>query len=171
MNITSNADVLIRQLKDYKKGLKTKEENLVSALVDKGETVANTNLGKAYVTGYMDAQITSEQKGKRGSVSLVGYQAGFIEFGTGMYYVAESETHPLADEYGAVRGAWGQGQGAKPPWIFRDAPGPNAPNTTVPLPQGMGTLTYGIPANRTMYNTGKELHENLEEIAKDVFND
>lgn len=171
MNITSNADDLIRQLKGYKRQLKERETNLVSAIVTSGQEIANRELDGATYTGTLSARIEADSKGKRGYVALVGYQAGFIEFGTGMEYIADAELHPLADSYGARRGEWGKGYGANPPWIYWDGPGSHAPNTTVPLPKGVGTLTYGFPANRTMYNTGKELHERLKEIVKDVFND
>lgn len=169
--ITSNASDLIQQLKAYKKDLKQKEERLVAELVGVGTEVANVELDSAVYTGYKNAQIVSEAKGKRGHVSMVGYSAGFIEFGTGMEYIGAEDTHPLADNYGAIRGEWGKGEGKNPPWIYRDIPGDNPPSGTVPLPMGMGTLTYGFPANRTMYNTGKELHQRLYDIVKDVFND
>jgi len=168
--ITSNASEVIRQLRAYKSLLKKKEGEIVTELVDVGTEIANDYLRRATVTGYPDAGITSEAKGKRGHISMVGYSAGFIEFGTGMHYIEAGQAHPLADEFGALRGEWGLKQGKNPPWSFFGDVGQNPLNTTVPIGKGF-TLTYGFPANRTMYNTGKELHQRLEDIVKDVFND
>ena len=166
--ITSNAGDIIRQIRVYRRELRKKEEAIVSELVDQGREIANNELDRAKYTGYLDAQIEAEAKKKRGHVSMVGYDAGFVEFGTGMTYVNADQVHPKADEYGAIRGEWGNKEGANPPWIFHDEPG-NAP-ATVSIGKGK-SLTFGIPANRTMYNTGKELHERLEDIVKDVFDD
>ena len=166
--ITSNANTLIKQLRQYKSDLKKKEERIVSELVEQGTNIAEANLNRAEYTGYMDAQITSEAKGKRGSVSLVGYQAGFIEFGTGVYYDRPDETHPLATEYGAIRGEWGKKRGKTPPWSYPGEPGTSGWS----MPKSPGwSQTLGFPANRTMYNTGKELHQRLNDIVKDIFND
>lgn len=166
--ITSNAADIIRQLQAYKRELRKKEVAVVNELVEQGTRIANSELDRAQYTGYLDATIESEANKTKGHVSMVGYDAGFVEFGTGTTYVNADQVHPKADEFGAIRGEWGNKEGANPPWIFHDEPG-NAP-ATVSIGKGK-SLTFGIPANRTMYNTGKELHERLEDIVKDVFDD
>lgn len=92
-------------------------------------------------------------------VAAEGDSVLFIEFGTGVKYT--SEPHPLAEEYGMIRGEYGEGRGANPKgWLYKGVAGNSdaQPSTKVP-----GLMhTRGNPASMAMYNAGQLLEQEID---------
>ena len=166
--MTSNASKIIGQLEAYKKKIEAKTEKVVSDVTKEGERIANMRLSSADYTSKIESTIESSSSGKSGSVSMVGFDAGFIEFGTGTHY---PDTHPLASEMGAIRGSYGKGYGLKPPWTFIGDSVGTTGEVIGTARSGVVIETYGNPANRVVYDTGKDLERSAVAIAKEVFND
>ena len=153
-------------MEKYKKRIDQGSKDLVKFLVNEGGKSAAKKLDEAGTTGVIqDTTIVWNVSGKQGEVAMQGSEAGFIEFGTGTHYTSMAESHPLADKFGAIRGEWhGDSKGADPPWFFYGEPGTYGEDV------GNGFVkTFGNPANRVIYNTGKELGEIAITKAKEVF--
>ena len=95
----------------------------------------------------------------------VGKAVLFIEFGTGVTY---PDDHPEAEELGMKRGEYGQGHGKQHSWGYYGDPGTNGV-LKEKKNGGFVVITHGNPANMPMYETVKELQDQLTGIAKEVF--
>lgn len=155
---------LISQLEKYKTDIPKKAERLAKRMVEEGEKEAVTKLVTADYSGSLRSEIVSNINGLKGSVTMQGHDAGMIEFGAGTQY---PDIHPLAQEFGAIRGEYGSGHGNLPRWGFADTePG----KTGYPVKDSPGEYwTMGTPANRVIYSTGKHLENIYVELAKEVF--
>ena len=145
-------------LEDYASRLPKKAEEVIDSMLSKGEAYAFFTLGHID-TGETLASIIGYRKGDKG-VLVVGGNAVWIEFGTGVVANAGNAPHPKADELGmSPWGTFGQGKGANPNgwWYMGD--------------DGKVHHTYGIPSNRFFYNTAQMLRRQYPEIAKEIFAD
>lgn len=110
----------------------------------------------------VEVEKTETQSGDSYTIDITasGNAVTFIEFGTGVRYVANE--HPLAAENGMIRGEYGQGRGASPKgWLYRGIAGNSdaEPSTKVP-----GLMhTYGNPAAMAMYNAANEMERKIDE--------
>lgn len=152
-----------KELKKYAESLKPKTEKLVEALGKYGERQAKANLtynGLDADYAFTRSTIQFQQQGLTGSVSVMGRDAAFIEFGSGVYANSGYAPHPKRDEVGALKwGEYGKGQGANiGGWYYY--------NERV---GGKLWHTYGIPYNPFMYSTSQEMRYELVKIAKGVF--
>ena len=88
----------------------------------------------------------------------------FVEFGTGVHY---PNSHPQAGEFGIAHGTYGRGLGNNDYWFYTGQPG----NAGGELAYGHtnSTITHGNPANMPMYNTGKDMKNEIMRIVRDVF--
>ena len=149
-----NLKTVIRQIEASQKSIKAKNEELLDALAEKGSEIMTFGLAEAVYDGDMYADVIEPIKeDNQVSIGIKGESVTFIEFGTGTFY---PDDHPLMDEFGYERGTFGKGLGANPPWTFRNE-------------GGKKVTTFGNPANRVVYETGKELREIAVDIAKEVY--
>jgi len=157
---------LIKQLEKYRDNITKNTEELAKDLVMGGGEVMQTYLNEALYSGDLSSEVvTTVSKGK-GAISLEGTDAGMIEFGAGTYY---PDNHPLASKMGAVRGEWGKGRGKTPPWTFTASSSGGTGEYWGTARFGVIFETMGTPANRVVYNTGKELERVYVDRAKEVF--
>lgn len=151
---TPNLKRVLNQIEEYKKSLAEKDNEFLNTVADKGNEILTMGLAEAVYDGDMYADVMQTQKEDNGvSIGIKGESVTFIEFGTGTFY---PDDHPLMDEFGYERGTFGKGLGANPPWSFRNE-------------GGKTVTTFGNPANRVVYETGKELREIAGDIAKEVY--
>lgn len=178
ITVSSNAKDIIRQLRTYKRELKKKEEELLLRLHAEGVDLANIKLATVQYDGTMNVQVDNVPhwesnpftESPRLALSVVGDEITFIEFGSGVHY---TEQHPEAAKFGMIRGTFGGGRGANPPWLFYDEGGNPGYGQIVASTKDGGVLveTYGNPPNRVVYDTGKELRTRVQDIAREVFAD
>lgn len=151
---TPNLKRVVDQIENYKKSLKDKDEELLTAVANKGNEIMTFGLAEAIYDGDMYAEVMETQKEDNGvSIGIKGESVTFIEFGTGTFY---PDDHPKMDEFGFERGEFGHKLGRNPPWTFENG-------------AGKRVTTFGNPANRVVYETGKELREVATDIAKEVY--
>lgn len=166
ITISTNAANVIQSLQKYSSDLDKRSEKLTAALVLEGFNYMWDRNNNAVYDGDKDTWVSSETRKAEGEIALNGKTAAFIEFGTGIAY---PDDHPQAAEFGAIRGAYGRGQGANPPWVYYGkSPGSNG----VVIPSKHGRLvvqTMGNPANYIVYDTGKLLKQRYISKAKEVF--
>lgn len=99
------------------------------------------------------------------TLTTYGDTVAFMEFGTGIVY---PDNHPKAPEFGAVRGEYGYKLGRH--WTWRYPASHGAGTNAVPDQSHPGyLLTHGNPANKIMYNTGKDMHAKVREILAKEF--
>lgn len=100
------------------------------------------------------------------TIEVSGEKILFIEFGTGIVYPND---HPKAQEFGMIRGEYGQGKGSNRTWAYYGEKGTNG-QLLRETEKGDLYLTHGNPANRPVYNGAEEMRKNIIRIAKEVFN-
>ena len=83
-----------------------------------------------------------------------------------MHYAAEG--HPKAGDFGFTRGGYGYHLGKLDSWRYSGNPGTNGEVITDGKHQGE-VKTYGNPANRALYDSAKEMREQITKIAEEVF--
>lgn len=171
---TPNIQTVIKQLKAKQKEIQTKTWELAETVAEKGNEKLAEKLDNAQYDGsatrYVSPTEFDQASGKL-SIGIGGEAVTFIEFGTGTHYEGD---HPLMSEFGFTRGTFGRGLGSSPPWFFREtsgAVGRNFIGEVDGVTRGGALIikTYGNPANRVVYDTGKELREETGDIAKEVF--
>lgn len=143
-------------INNYAADLSKKAEAVVDSMLSKGEAFAFFTLGHID-TGETLNSIIGYRNGNAG-VLMVGGNAVWIEFGTGVVANAGNAPHPKASELGmSPWGTFGQGKGSNPNgwWYYGD--------------DGKVHHTYGITGNRFFYNTAQMLRRQYPEIAKEIF--
>lgn len=162
-----------RQLEEYSAGIKSKCRKMQEYLAEIGINHARFYFAKAQYDGENDVKVAeSPEWVDENTLRIRAYGTSilFIEFGTGVHYSAES--HPLADEFGYVRGGYGEGMGAFDAWEYWGKPGSNG---EAKGEKGEGEIketlvrTHGNPANRSMYNAGKDMRRAILETARYIF--
>lgn len=148
-------DAAIKQVESYKKDLGRKTNELAQRLAAMGATQISLGFSRAIYTGPMDYDVTVEDMGEdKYRVVASGTTILFAEFGSGVTY---GDGHPLDSQLGYGPGTYpGQthamtGKG----WYL-------------PKDKG-GGHTYGNPPNMPVYNTAKELKNEVERVAREVF--
>lgn len=146
----------IKQLEQYKKDFRTKEEVFVRRLAEIGVSVASVGFATADYDGVNDVQVTMTQNGTKATVVAYGETVGFIEFGTGV-------TFPEWDNSGMeytppAHGTYGKGRGANPNgWYFKQHEGARARHT------------YGNPPAEAMRTARDVMVERVMQIAREVW--
>ena len=157
---------LIREVGKYHSWLKARSEVFLDRLAEVGLSVASAKFQQAVYDGTNDVSVTVENRGNgTRAVVAIGASVLFIEFGTGVTY---PDDHPEAAANGMVRGDYGAGHGKQSTWGYYGAPGTNG----VVKQKANGkavVITHGNPANKPMYDTVKELEQQILTIAKAVF--
>lgn len=129
-----------------------KIDEVTRRLAEIGATKASLGFSRAVYTGDNDVSISVEPIENGYSIIASGEAVLFIEFGSGVTY---GYGHPTPMNYGPGtypgNGHWDDPKG----WW---------------LPKDKGGLhTYGNPPSATMYQTGKELQQEILRIAREVF--
>ena len=163
-----NISEAIKQIEKYEKSLQKKQKIFLEKLAEVGVDVAKAKFQTAQYDGDNDVVLSEPAwlGDNRLVISATGKSVMFIEFGTGVHYKAE--THPLADDFGFVRGAYGYTLGKFDSWRYKGNPGTNGEMITEGKHKGE-IETHGNPANRCMYEASKEMRKKVREIAKEVF--
>lgn len=152
---TSGIKELQDGLKEYDKWLKRKSDELAKRLADMGAVKASLEFSRAIYTGDEDHEITVEPCEGGYKVRATGSTVLFVEFGTGLIGYGHPELHGMGPGTYPGKGHWDDPSGW---WLPRDK-------------DGHSQHTYGNPPNMPMYNTVKELEQELARVVKEVFAD
>lgn len=162
IKISTNVDTVIKQIETYRKLLHNRLERLLERLAMIGATEARVRFSQAMYAGKNDVVISVETVSKSCcQIVAEGQAVLFIEFGTGI----SNPEHPQSAEFGYKHGEYGQGKGMNPKgWVYVGEQG-NAGQT---LREGV-YRTKGNPPARAMYDSAKEMREEILRIAREVF--
>ena len=159
----------IAEIESYQKELDEKVHILMERLAEIGIEEATVRFANAIYDGTNDVRVNNTpvwiDKNKL-AISATGKSITFIEFGAGVHYAAES--HPKAGDFGFTRGGDGDHLGKLDSWRYSGNPGTNGEVITEGKHQGE-VKTYGNPANRALYDSAKEMREQITKIAEEVF--
>ena len=148
---------LQKGLKDYDKWLKAKTDELAKRLADMGAVKASLEFSRAIYTGPEDHEISITKKENGYIVLATGETVLFVEFGSGLigYGYPPEELNGMGPGTYPGKGHWNDPKG----WYLpKDKQAKD------------GTKhTYGNPPNMPMYNTVKELEQELERVVREVF--
>lgn len=161
-------DSLIKKLTSYQKSLEEKQRRLLEKLVEVGIDVASAKFQTAQYDGENDVVVNRQPEwvgDNKLFLTATGNAITFIEFGTGIHY---AEQHPKAAALGAIRGAYGQGKGSHDSWGYYGTPGTNG-QVVKESDKGTVVLTHGNPPARAMYDSAKEMRNQVVTIAREVF--
>lgn len=142
----------IKDIRELNAEWDRKIDEVTRRLAEIGATKASLGFSRAIYTGDNDVSISVEPIENGYSIIASGEAVLFIEFGSGVTY---GYGHPAPMNYGPGtypgNGHWDDPRG----WW---------------LPKDKGGLhTYGNPPSATMYQTGKELQQEILRIAREVF--
>ena len=151
----ASIDAAVKEIRDYAEWVKRKTAELARRLADMGAVNVSLGYSRAVYTGGNDISVTVEQQGENSYAIIANGEAVlFVEFGAGVTY-GYGHPQPFVEgtlmgpgTYPSEKGHWNDPKGW---WI----PG--------------GEHTYGNPPSMTMYLTAKELRNQLEDIAREVF--
>lgn len=159
----------IAEIESYQKELDEKIHTLMERLAEIGIEEATVRFTNAIYDGTNDVRVNNTpvwiDKNKL-AISATGKSITFIEFGAGVHYAAEG--HPKAGDFGFTRGGYGYHLGKLDSWRYSGNPGTNGEVITDGKHQGE-VKTYGNPANRALYDSAKEMREQITKIAEEVF--
>lgn len=159
----------IAEIESYQKELDEKIHTLMERLAEIGIEEATVRFANAIYDGTNDVRVNNTpvwiDKNKL-AISATGKSITFIEFGAGVHYAAEN--HPKAGDFGFTRGGYGYHLGKLDSWRYSGNPGTNGEVITDGKHQGE-VKTYGNPANRALYDSAKEMREQITKIAEEVF--
>lgn len=141
-------------LKEYDKWLKQKSDELCKRLADMGAVKASLYFSRAIYTGPEDHEISVVPKDGGYAVRADGSTVLFVEFGTGLIGYGHPEPNGMGPGTYPGKGHWSDPNGW---WLPRDKN------------DGHSQHTYGNPPNMPMYNTVKELEQELAIVVKEVF--
>ena len=161
-------DSLIKKLTSYQKSLEEKQRRLLEKLVKVGIDVASAKFQTAQYDGENDVVVNRQPEwvgDNKLFLTATGNAITFIEFGTGIHY---AEQHPKAAALGAIRGAYGQGKCSHDSWGYYGTPGTNG-QVVKESDKGTVVLTHGNPPARAMYDSAKEMRNQVVTIAREVF--
>jgi hypothetical protein len=165
----------------------SKAQKEISEILAKWEKVASAVLERLAQRGYDKAtvkfgnsiyagdkgqiDITTEIEGNTLTIKASGEKVLFIEFGAGIRY-----ENPHMEDFGFAAGMYGKGHGNNPHgWYYKGSLGDNHPQdtdvATNPKLRERGLIhTFGSPANMPMYETEKELIDEIRDIVMEVWN-
>lgn len=169
MRITTNADTVILQLKQYRDNMNGKIHTLLERLAQIGVDTAAVKFDTAQYDGNNDVVVNAPEwvSDTKLIISATGHAVTFIEFGTGVHYAKQ---HPKAAELGMIRGTYGKGHGSQNTWGYYGDHGTDGAEVINRSGKTV-VLTHGNPPARAMYDAGKEMRERVAEIAREVFRD
>lgn len=127
--------------------------------------------GLAYAGYIGDISVTMEERGDNAvAVVATGPMVLVLEFGSGVHY---PDSHPEANDTGMYHGTYpGKGMGRRQVWSYE---GDTAGTTGWSAKDKDGNpipgkyLTRGNPANMCMWLTKQDLLQEVQRVAKEVF--
>ena len=163
MNVSvkvSGMSELLSRLEEYKQAVGQKQRELCKRLADMGATNVSLQFARAIYTGDNDFNVSVVDMPSGGyQIVVSGQSVAFVEFGAGVTY---GNGHPLAAEFGMGAGTYPSDKGH-----WDDPNGWYLPKEKW---SSDGTKhTYGNPPNMPMYNTAKDLKEEIARVAREVF--
>ena len=156
MSLTEKSiDNALEKLTNYQNRLPEKAHELAKRLADLGAEKVTFGFSTALYDGDKDVEVFVDETDTGFVIIAMGDPVAFIEFGVGVTFGAG---HPYNDKFGMGPGTYPSDKGH---W--------NDPNGWwVPISAG-GFHTYGNPPNMPMYNTAKDLANEIQRIALEVF--
>ena len=163
---SASIDAAVKEIRDYADWVKRKTDELrerVAYFIAKDASavfntaVADDLIGEGAVIGSVDVVV--EDNGNMTLVIANGEDAVFMEFGAGVYYNGGvgSSPNPLGAALGYTIGSYGMGNGSKAVWGFKGE-------------DGTLHLTHGVPASMPLYRALQSVVNDIEQIAREVFN-
>lgn len=159
----------IAEIESYQKELDEKVHILMERLAEIGIEEATVRFANAIYDGTNDVRVNNTPvwiADNKLAISASGHAITFIEFGSGVHYAGQA--HPKAGEFGFNRGGYGYHLGRFDSWRYSGNPGTNGEIITEGAHKGE-VKTQGNPANRALYDSAKEMREQIIKIAKEVF--
>ena len=150
----SGINELQRGLKEYQKFIWRKSDELCKRLADMGAVKASLYFSRSVYTGKEDHEISVRRIEGGYAVRADGETVLFVEFGTGLIGYGHPEAHGLGPGTYPGKGHWDDPEGW---WLPRNKS------------DGHSQHTFGNPPNAPMYNTVKELEQELARVVKEVF--
>ena len=163
-------DRALKELEQYKQEIIQKtnllREKVAQRLADESQSgfaqaVSDTIVlkGGSVVDLHSQVDVSGDNRGSVTVVIASGEDAIWIEFGSGVYYNGSPGTspHPSGAELGFVIGGYGDGNGRKKVWGYKD-------KTT-----GKLILTHGAPTAMPMSKAITTVCNEISDIAKEVF--
>lgn len=161
----SGVDEALKVIAEEKKWLKSKCDELSKRLAEMGALSASFGFARSIYSGDNEFEIKTEKTGEASyKVTANGETVLFVEFGTGLVGYG----HPEVGSYGPGtypgKGHWNQPQG----WYYPTDD--NGQIVSVSKKTGQGYAhTFGNPPNMPMYNSVKELEQELSRVVQEVF--
>jgi len=168
-------DKALKRIEEFKSGLQDKCQELAKRLGEIGVQVAQTHYKSAPYAGVNDVEVWLDESGDKGTVTIIagGEAVLFIEFGTGILNPEDwNARSALKSGNVALHGQYGKGNANTPfGWIYKGDMPANPPAGTNPSYLKQGFIhTYGEEPHPAMYLARKEIIENVQNIAREVFN-
>lgn len=162
VRITSNADVVGRQLRAYYNQLTSKYSKALERLAVIGGGTARVKFTQALYTGTNDVSIEVKRvTSTHYQVIASGETVLFIEFGTGVSNPTLTEPSGLTYPHGT----YGKGKGANPNgWVYVGEQG----TAGQPIKDGV-YKTKGVPPARAMYDASKDMRQEIARIFREEF--
>lgn len=137
-------------------------EKTVNALLEDGKRRTEELYGMSAGEGDEYKVYTEPYKDGEGALIAEGHSVGFLEFGTGVFY---EDNHPLAKDFGAIRGGYGKGYGKQETWGYYGLPAPGA-KFRRHTKKGDLYTTHGMSATKGMYEASKLMRDRIYEYVK-----
>lgn len=153
---SASIDRAIRQLKEYKGWVEEKTQELTRRLAELGAYEATVRFSRAFYDGEKDIEVSVDPIPNGYKITASGEAVCFIEFGAGVYFNGP-EPYPERRPAGVSKiGEYGQGKGKQNSWGYYDNGGDLH-------------ITHGNPAAMPMYHASREMRQEVERIAREVF--
>lgn len=151
-------DGAIGQIRALEAEWDRKLDILIERLATLGATSVSLGFQRAIYSGKNDVKVSVEKREDGYAIIAESESVLFIEFGSGDRY---GKGHPQNAEFGMGPGTWSDSPEGKGHW--KDPRG-----WWIPKENG-GGHTYGNPPSMTMYRTARELEQEIQKIAEEVF--
>lgn len=157
---SKSIDKAIKQLEDYSKSIEEKTKLLVDRLTMMGATNVSLAYSRLIYTGPVDISVSVQDRGE-GKYAIVanGETVLIAEFGAGLIGYGHPDPQVGGQKMGPgtypdAKGHWDDENGW---WLPRKKTG------------GHGVHTFGNPPTMAMYNTAKDLKQEIRRVAQEVF--
>lgn len=152
----ASIDAAIAALQAYSDGISQKGMEICRRLANIAELTVSQTYASAPYVGEKDYVISVEEVENGYAVIADGHTVLILEFGAGIRYAYDPD-HPLSGQFGMGPGTYPGQTHAFDEWGW-----------WLPKDKG-GQHTYGNPPSMGMYYAGKELREQVEAVAREVF--